>query len=278
MAHENLARRRLARTRLALRARVEPPDPQRPPGARCAPASSPPTTPSTSRVEDGVVTAVGPGAERPAGAEVVDAGGRWLIPGLWDQHTHLTQWTLASQRLDLGGTRSPEEIVRAVAERIRGTPGPAGRRLGPPHRHVGPRGHGHRARRGLRRHPGRADQRRRPPRLAEHDRADAPRDAGARLGRARDRVVRGVPAPGHARRRRRHLAGGLPADARRRGRPGHRRAWSTSSSARAWRAGPSGGPRAATCCGSAGRRTPTPSTTCSPPACAPATRWPATRG
>ncbi|GAB6987085.1 amidohydrolase [Nocardioides pyridinolyticus] len=73
-------------------------------------------------VTDGVVTAVAPGAERPDAAHVVEAGGRWLVPGLWDQHTHLTQWTLASQRLDLGATRSPEEIVRLVAERIREYP------------------------------------------------------------------------------------------------------------------------------------------------------------
>ena len=37
--------------------------------------------------------------------------------------------------------------------------------------------------------------------------------------------------------------------------------WSTSSSAVAARSGPTAGPRAATCCGSAGRPTPTPSTT-----------------
>lgn len=81
-----------------------------------------PDQPVDVAVTDGVVTAVAPGAERPDGADVVDAGGRWLIPGLWDQHTHLTQWTLASQRLDLGATRSPEDIVRAVAERIREYP------------------------------------------------------------------------------------------------------------------------------------------------------------
>jgi predicted amidohydrolase YtcJ len=87
------------------------------------PDDSAPTHPVDVAVTDGLVTAVAPDAERPYGAEVVDAAGRWLIPGLWDQHTHLTQWTLASQRLDLGATRSPEEIVRAVAERIREHPG-----------------------------------------------------------------------------------------------------------------------------------------------------------
>ncbi|MEM7707479.1 MAG: amidohydrolase family protein [Pseudomonadota bacterium] len=31
-----------------------------------------------------------PGDDRPAGATVVDAGGRTLLPGLWDMHTHLS--------------------------------------------------------------------------------------------------------------------------------------------------------------------------------------------
>jgi predicted amidohydrolase YtcJ len=82
-----------------------------------------PDAPVDVAVERGAVTAVGPGAPRPAGAEVVDAQGRWLIPGLWDQHVHLGQWTLASQRLDLAGARSPEDATRAVAERIAAYPG-----------------------------------------------------------------------------------------------------------------------------------------------------------
>ena len=45
---------------------------------------------------------------------VVEADGRWLIPGLWDQHVHLGQWTLASARLDLGPARSSEEAVALV--------------------------------------------------------------------------------------------------------------------------------------------------------------------
>ncbi len=69
-------------------------------------------------VEDGTVTAVGQGLGRPAGVEESDAAGRWLAPGLWDQHVHLGQWTLASQRLDLATARSPEDATRMVAERI----------------------------------------------------------------------------------------------------------------------------------------------------------------
>ncbi|WP_244930486.1 amidohydrolase family protein [Nocardioides sp. W7] len=90
-------------------------------GARLVPIASGdrvPDAPLDVLVEHGTVTAVGTGLDRPAGAEVVEAGGRWLVPGLWDQHVHMAQWTLASQRLDLAPARSPEEVVARVAERI----------------------------------------------------------------------------------------------------------------------------------------------------------------
>lgn len=77
-----------------------------------------PDAPVDIAVERGVVTGVGQGLVRPNGVEEIDAGGRWVIPGLWDQHTHLAQWTLSSQRLDLAGARSPEDATRAVAQRI----------------------------------------------------------------------------------------------------------------------------------------------------------------
>lgn len=81
-----------------------------------------PDAPVDVLVTAGTVAEVGPGLTRPAGAEEVDGAGRWLIPGLWDQHVHLTQWALASQRLDLSGARSPEEATRAVAERVAAEP------------------------------------------------------------------------------------------------------------------------------------------------------------
>jgi predicted amidohydrolase YtcJ len=66
---------------------------------------------------------VGPGLARPAGVEEIAADGRWLIPGLWDQHVHLGQWTLASQRVDASGVRSPEEAIALVADRVAAAPG-----------------------------------------------------------------------------------------------------------------------------------------------------------
>lgn len=87
--------------------------------ARLVAVSEPaPDQPVDVLVEDGRVTEVGPHLTAPEGAEVHDAGGRWLAPGLWDHHVHLAQWTLASARLDLAGAQSPGDAVRLVRERL----------------------------------------------------------------------------------------------------------------------------------------------------------------
>jgi len=36
------------------------------------------------------VTAVAAGRVTPAGARIIDAGGKYLVPGLWDMHVHLS--------------------------------------------------------------------------------------------------------------------------------------------------------------------------------------------
>ena len=77
-------------------------------------------------VQDGTVTAVRPGIERPDGdsaLQEIDAEGRWVAPGLWDQHTHLTQWVESCQRLDLGGAGSVEEATELVRRRLADRPG-----------------------------------------------------------------------------------------------------------------------------------------------------------
>jgi predicted amidohydrolase YtcJ len=82
----------------------------------------------------GRVTAVGArvaaGAGTVAGSarvQVLDADGRWLIPGLWDAHVHLGQWALARRRLDLSGTSSPAEVLALVAAAVRRGAAAAGR-------------------------------------------------------------------------------------------------------------------------------------------------------
>ncbi|WP_183096256.1 amidohydrolase family protein, partial [Nocardioides stalactiti] len=74
-------------------------------------------------VRDGVVAEVGPGLTRPSGVDEHDAEGRWLMPGLWDSHVHLGQWTLARQRLDTSRVGSVEEAVDLVAHQVSERPG-----------------------------------------------------------------------------------------------------------------------------------------------------------
>ncbi len=49
-----------------------------------------------------------------AGVEVIDAAGRWAIPGLWDAHVHLRQWAQTRTRLDVGAARSAAEVAELV--------------------------------------------------------------------------------------------------------------------------------------------------------------------
>jgi predicted amidohydrolase YtcJ len=72
----------------------------------------------------GVVSAIipsrpGPGA-LPVATRVVDLEGRYVIPGLWDEHVHMTQWALASNRLDLSGAGSAREAAAVVGAHIAG--------------------------------------------------------------------------------------------------------------------------------------------------------------
>ncbi|NTW41208.1 MAG: amidohydrolase family protein, partial [Cellulomonadaceae bacterium] len=82
------------------------------------------TTPVDLLLRDGVLAQVAPTGSLgvDAGAEVVDLDGRWVIPGLWDQHTHLTQWALARTRLDLSAATSAAQVVAQVRARLAAAP------------------------------------------------------------------------------------------------------------------------------------------------------------
>ena len=83
-------------------------------------------------VNDGVVSRITP-AGRPGDprARVVELDGRCVIPGLWDEHVHMTQWALAANRIDLSGAATAREAADVVRSSLSG-PGLAGEgRSGP---------------------------------------------------------------------------------------------------------------------------------------------------
>ncbi|ROQ38318.1 hypothetical protein EDF46_1950 [Frondihabitans sp. PhB188] len=75
-------------------------------------------TPTDVLIEDGLVSAIAP-AIAPGDREVVDLGGRFVAPGLWDNHVHMEQWALVRQRLDVSAASSAAETVALVKARIR---------------------------------------------------------------------------------------------------------------------------------------------------------------
>lgn len=72
-------------------------------------------------VRAGRVAGIGPaGTVRRDGAAEVRLDGRWLRPGLWDEHVHFTQWVIRRGRFDLSAAGSAAEtltLVRTAAAR-----------------------------------------------------------------------------------------------------------------------------------------------------------------
>lgn len=65
------------------------------------------------------IVAVAPGLAPLPGEQVVDAQGRWAIPGLWDRHVHLGQWSLTRSRVDVSAARGPAEAAATMAAHLR---------------------------------------------------------------------------------------------------------------------------------------------------------------
>lgn len=76
------------------------------------------------RVEGAAIAAVGTRAEctRP-GHPTRDLEGRLVVPGLWDAHLHLYDWSLARRQVCLAGCRTREEVLDRVRRHAQGTQG-----------------------------------------------------------------------------------------------------------------------------------------------------------
>jgi predicted amidohydrolase YtcJ len=73
---------------------------------------------SDIHVRGGLVSRIAAADERPRGVRVVDFDGRYAIPGLWDEHVHMTQWALAANRIDLSLAESARTAADLVRSRI----------------------------------------------------------------------------------------------------------------------------------------------------------------
>lgn len=91
---------------------------------RRVPLDGEPSEPVDVLLADGSIAAVGPRLE-PGDAEVVEGDGRWVAPGLWDEHTHFEQWAQAALRVDTAGTIDPADACRRVEAHLAALSGPA---------------------------------------------------------------------------------------------------------------------------------------------------------
>ncbi|MEO7016616.1 MAG: amidohydrolase [Leifsonia sp.] len=73
-------------------------------------------------IDDGMIGQIAP-AGRLRGDEVVALDGRWVVPGLWDQHVHFTQWAQTARRLDVSGAASAADAADLVRQRRDTEPG-----------------------------------------------------------------------------------------------------------------------------------------------------------
>ena len=67
------------------------------------------------RIDDGRIVEIGSALGEGAALDGTDLDGRWVIPGLWDQHVHFSQWALNRTRVDVAAASSAAEAAAIAA-------------------------------------------------------------------------------------------------------------------------------------------------------------------
>jgi predicted amidohydrolase YtcJ len=73
-------------------------------------------------IVDGVISAIGGPGTLAHDGRTVDLDGRWVAPGLWDNHVHFTQHALERERLDVSAAGSARQAASMVAASIHESP------------------------------------------------------------------------------------------------------------------------------------------------------------
>lgn len=69
-------------------------------------------------IDDGTIVGILPAGIEAASPADVDLDGRFIMPGLWDEHVHLTQWAQHRRRVDLSSAESAAEAAAIVRSAI----------------------------------------------------------------------------------------------------------------------------------------------------------------
>lgn len=69
-------------------------------------------------ITDGCIASVGPSGSLPRAEAAIEAEGRTLTSGLWDEHVHLRQWALSRSRIDLRPAASAAEALALLARSV----------------------------------------------------------------------------------------------------------------------------------------------------------------
>ncbi len=82
--------------------------------ATALPVSGPPIPDATLLVDDGRISALGPGLAVPEGTPVVDAAGRYLMPGIIDVHSHMGVYPWPSAKAHGDGNEATAPVTARV--------------------------------------------------------------------------------------------------------------------------------------------------------------------